>query len=804
MASTLAQAADALRAELRVAARDNFEGVMAEDLGPRLCKVVDGVLARSANGSGEPFQAVRGELTDFDACGRQDRTAMVARLLRLARGLPTVARAPKPRPAPDSDEDPLPRLTSLPGIGPAMAEKLGSRGLCTVEDLAFLLPRGYQDRRVELRLATVEEGATGLVRGRVETFRQGYVRGRRYMATVVVVQEDSEGPKRMEARWFHRVGGLARRLQAGAEVVLVGTVKHFRGTPAMVHPEVHATGSAMSAVAVRYPVVEGVGQARLGKFCRAAVDALATTSQADRLPDSVAKAAAVMPQIEALRRLHAPQDDLDPEEVVALDEGRSLAHRRLAFDELFFLQLAVLVRREAWRSHGAAVVAPSSGSLDRERLRAAVPFEPTGAQWRALEQVEADLRSGSPMLRLLQGDVGSGKTLVAFGAALALAGAGGLSAVMAPTEILAEQHLRTLTPWCEAAGLRIALLTGSTPRAERLSRLSMVAAGRVDLLVGTHALLTKDVGFSELGLTVVDEQHRFGVAQRARLRHKGAAPHLLVMTATPIPRTLALTAYGELDVSVLDELPPGRAPTRTRLFVGRTALDQARAVVVDQVERGAQAFVVCPLVEASDALDVSDVEAAAGDLRDRVPGKRVALVHGRMKSTEKDAVMRQFRDAEVDLLVATTVIEVGVDVPSATVMLVEHAERFGLAQLHQLRGRVGRGQQGGLCLLHTASGRGSEAARRLAVMKETSDGFVVAERDLQLRGPGEIFGMRQAGIPRLRFTGFGGEGLRLLVEARNAAQTLLDGDPGLSEHSGLRAELERRDAARPTVGAESG
>jgi ATP-dependent DNA helicase RecG len=523
----------------------------------------------------------------------------------------------------------------------------------------------------------------------------------------------------------------------------------------------------------------------------------------DVLPREVIESQRLPPLAEALRRLHAPEPDLPEAELAALREGSSPSHRRLAFQEFFVLQTALLSRRASLRQGRPPLPLPDA-AFDRERLRACLPFEPTAAQWRVIAEIAADMAEGPPMLRLLQGDVGSGKTAVAFAAALAVCAGGGQAAVMAPTEILADQHVRTLGPWCEAAGLRLARLTGAMGKAERRSLLALLAAGTIDVVVGTHALLVDDVAFDRLALVVVDEQHRFGVEQRALLRAKGARPHLLVMTATPIPRSLALTAYGELEVSVIDELPPGRTPPITRLYCGRGALERARAVLAKGVQKGARAFVVCPLVEKSDTLDVTDVEAAAAAISKILPESRVGIVHGRLAPAEKDAAMDAFRTGALDVLVATTVIEVGVDVPEARVILVEHAERFGLAQLHQLRGRVGRGSQTSACLLHTAQGPASEAGQRLAVLAETSDGFLVAERDLALRGPGEVFGTRQAGVPRLRFAGFAGEGARLLAAARDAAAELLARDPDLRAHPLLLAEVKRREAVAPIVSSDAG
>ncbi|MCB9567627.1 MAG: ATP-dependent DNA helicase RecG [Myxococcales bacterium] len=697
-------------------------------------------------------------------------------------------------------------LTQLAGIGAKTAERLQARGIESIEDLAFLLPKRYEDRRRRRRLDEVVDGEVAVIEATIRSFRQGYMRGR-YLATLEVEQERDEGPPlRLKARWFHRVGGLPQRIEGGKKICLIGQVKWFRGECSMVHPEARDPEDPGPPIAVRYPEVEGIGQATLARYCRAATRHIASEASGfiDALPRPLVERHGLPGQVEALEYLHDPPTTLGDPELRALQAGTSPAHRRLAFDEFFFLQLALQRRRQEWRG-GPAAIAPIAEALgDRERLRASVPFEPTGAQWRAIAEIEADMASGGPMLRLLQGDVGAGKTLVAFAACLTITAGGAQAAIMAPTEILAEQHLRTLTPWCRAAGIRIALLTGATPRAQRATTLALLGAGEIDLVVGTHALIVDEVAFRQLGLVVVDEQHRFGVEQRALLRDKGVAPHLLVMTATPIPRSLALTAYGELDVSILDEMPPGRIPPETALHTGKSGLERARAAIAARIREGIQAFVVCPLVEASEALDVTDVEATAAALRELLPGVEVGVIHGRMVSRDKDAVMTRFRGGELRVLVATTVIEVGVDVPEARAILIEHAERFGLAQLHQLRGRVGRGQERSWCILHTAAGKGSESAERLGVMVETCDGFQIAERDLEIRGPGEIFGTRQSGVPRLRYYGFAGEGTRLLVAARDAAERLLGEDPGLARHPEVAAELARRLAVQAIYSADAG
>ncbi|MBT8491635.1 MAG: ATP-dependent DNA helicase RecG, partial [Deltaproteobacteria bacterium] len=443
------------------------------------------------------------------------------------------------------------------------------------------------------------------------------------------------------------------------------------------------------------------------------------------------------------------------------------------------------------------------------RAVAALPFEPTAAQRRVMAEIAADLAETAPMNRLLQGDVGSGKTAVAFAALAQVAAAGRQCALMAPTEILAEQHFRSLSPWCKEIGIEIALLTASMPRAIKSSTLTLLAAGKIDCVVGTHALLSEGVAFADLALAIVDEQHRFGVAQRVRLRAKGesGSPHLLVMTATPIPRTLALTAYGDLDVSIIDELPPGREPPETRVSSGKSGRARAYRELRARLGAGDRGYLVCPMVEPGEDEVTSswaDTLTASTAIREKWPEVEVAVVHGRMSSDERGEAMHRFRTGAAQLLVATTVIEVGVDVPEATAMLIEDADRFGLSQLHQLRGRVGRGGGQAVCLLVTRGGPTSDGAKRLKVMGETCDGFVIAEADLEIRGPGELLGARQSGLPKLRFGDLARHN-QLLRRARREAEAVLARDPLLAfpEHQQLRATLESLEGAH-VYGAESG
>jgi ATP-dependent DNA helicase RecG len=841
---------EALRRPLELAAADGFAGVRkVAGLGHALRAACDGLIARMES---EQLAQWRATLAGWEKLDEHQQAIEVARGMRLLARFPRVAApvsrtaapglraesvprlvappvepiavAPTPVAAParalDRAIDPLAEPThSLPGIGPAFAERLAEKGLVTVEDLLWMVPRRYDDVRDARTLADVsrlEEGERVTFVAKVASARMVFARGRRW-AEVRLLAIDPASQATALVRWFNVFAGIDKRMPAGCIVALSGVVKRRGGRCEFANPDIlgiehegsgGGVGKVRPSIIARYPDVAGVPAARLRSACAAACARVGDQVD-DGVPASVEQAAG-MPSLGAtLTQLHSPPANIPPDELAAMNQGTSPWQRRLAFGELFALGVAITLRRRE-RRQDAAVPCPRAATLDGEIARA-LPFTLTGAQQRTIGEVAADLSRDVPMNRLLQGDVGAGKTAIAFAAALQAARAKRQTAVMAPTELLAEQHMETWRAWAAATGLRLELLTASTPKGVRQSLLALLGAGEIDVVIGTHALIAEAVGFSALGLVVIDEQHRFGVAQRTKLRDKGdgqGAPHLLVMTATPIPRTLALTAYGDLDVSVLDELPPGRQPVATRQLSGVRGQAAAYKLVAERVAAGERAYVVCPKVEANaddeEPSKFKDATTVAREIAEALPSVRVGLVHGRLDSIERDRVMRAFKAGELDVLVATTVIEVGVDVPAATVMVIHDADRFGLAQLHQLRGRVGRGGGAAHCVLLVQNNLGADAGQRLGAMVETHDGFKIAEYDLALRGPGELLGPKQAGVPRLRF-GDLAQHTALLLEARGHAERILDEDPHLvrPDHAALRRAIDRR-FAQEVYGAESG
>lgn len=674
----------------------------------------------------------------------------------------------------------------LPGIGPSFADKLAKLGVRTVRDLLYLLPRRYDDYSSLRTIDRLVYGEEATVIATVWKLSSRIIGENRKMISAIV----GDGTGEMEMTWFNPY--VERRLRAGHAYAFSGKIDSYRGRLLIRNPEfeplerrqVH-TGRLVPV----YPLTEGITARWLRVVLNRALEAWAGALP-DFLPESVRREMGLMTLAEALTQIHFPDNA----------ERLKAAHRRLSFDEFLLLQLGVLGQRQRYLSQPARALAANSRVL--APFLASLPFTMTAAQQRALADITADLQRPQPMIRLLQGDVGSGKTAVAAAALWVAVANAAQGAIVAPTEILAEQHARSFTRQFAnlhhpGAGrpVRVGLFTGHLRGSERNEALAALAAGDIDIAVGTHALMQEDVAFHNLALAVVDEQHRFGVEQRAALRQKGAQPHLLVMSATPIPRSLALTLYGDLDVSVMDEMPAGRAPIKTK-WMASTQREHAYAFIRRQIEAGRQAFIIYPLVEESTS---RAAPAVGGDVRAAVaeharlqsaifPDLRLGLLHGRLKSEEKDAVMAAFAAGELQILVATSVVEVGIDVPNATVMLVEGAERFGLAQLHQFRGRVGRGEHPSYCLLVSDAQEG-ESVKRLRALETINNGFALAQIDLDLRGPGDFFGTRQSGLPPLHTAQLGD--LRTLEAARGAAQKLFASDPSLShpEHAGLAQQV---------------
>ncbi|MFC0676994.1 ATP-dependent DNA helicase RecG [Lysobacter korlensis] len=700
---------------------------------------------------------------------------------------------PRPRPAPALAALGETPLTTLPGCGPKVAEKLAARGLVTLQDLWLQLPRQYEDRTRITPIRALQPGVAAQVEGRVEAVERGF----RYRPTLrVAIVDDSRST--LVLRFFHFRAAQVSQFQPGVRLRCYGTPRPGQNGLEIVHPsyrvldddEGSELGNALDPV---YPTIEGLGPASLRRLIGLALDRLPGDDALELLPSDLRIRLRLPSLREALLTVHRPPADAD---VGALLAGTHPAQRRLVIEELLAHHLSLRRQRLAQQSYAAHAL---SDTALAQRLRAALPFALTGAQERVFDEILADLRRPQPMLRLVQGDVGSGKTVVAALAATLAVAAGRQAALMAPTELLAEQHLNNLRAWLEPLGVRVAWLAGKVTGRARAKALAEVAEGDAQLVVGTHALMQEGVVFRDLALAIVDEQHRFGVHQRLALRDKGAGgvvgaesvvPHQLVMTATPIPRTLAMAAYADLDLSAIDELPPGRTPVQT---VALSA--ERRPELVERIRRacaeGRQAYWVCTLIEESEEpgkpgqgrgmrIEAQAAQTTFEALSSQLPGLRVGLVHGRLKPAEKQAVMRAFKDGEIDLLVATTVIEVGVDVPNASLMIIENAERLGLAQLHQLRGRVGRGSAVSSCVLLYQSPLSQLARERLETMRETNDGFVIAEKDLELRGPGELLGTRQTGLAGFRLADLGRDA-DLLPQVHEAADQLLATSPVIAE-----------------------
>jgi len=675
-------------------------------------------------------------------------------------------------------------ITSLPGVGPRNGRLLEGLAGPHVVDLVWHLPRELVDRRFSPTVAEAPAGRIATLTVRVVAHKPAPDKRRPHR----VICEDETG--RITLVYFHARGDyLTRLLPENDTRVVSGRVEHYAGAPQIAHPD-HVVpleeAESVRTIEPVYPLAGGLTARVVQRAVAAALERVPDLPEWQ--DDAFLRRNGWVSWKQAVLDAHAPQSG-------AALEPAAPSHMRLAYDELLANQLTLLIMRNTAKAAPGRAIDGDRG-LTRKAL-AALPFSLTGAQVQASREIRADMAAPSRMLRLLQGDVGSGKTIVAFFAMLNVVECGGQAAIMAPTEILARQHFDTIEPLAQAVGVQAVLLTGRDKGAARLSLLASLESGEVPLAIGTHALFQEDVRFKDLMLAVIDEQHRFGVHQRLALASKGKGADMLVMTATPIPRTLTLTAYGDLDVSRLTEKPAGRKPVDTRVMAA-DRLDQVVAAVERALSHAAKVYWVCPLVEDSEVLDLAAAEERFAHLKQRLGADRVVLVHGRMKAAEKDAAIRRFAEGPPAVLVATTVIEVGVDVPDATVMVVEHAERFGLAQLHQLRGRIGRGERASTCLLLYAPPLGETARSRLGVMRDTDDGFVIAEQDLKLRGAGELLGTRQSGLPHFRLADLGAHG-DLMATARDDARLILEKDPDLTGPRGAALRvllyLFERDAA---------
>jgi len=688
-------------------------------------------------------------------------------------------------------------LTSLRGVGARVAEKLAARGLVTMQDLWLLLPRQYQDRTALTPIAALQPGVAVQVQGKVEAVERGF----RYRPMLKVAIGD-ESSATLILRFFHFRSQQVNQFKLGACVRAYGTPRAGQYGLEIVHPSYrvldqtadHALGESLDPV---YPTIEGVGPAVLRRLIAQALDQLPDAPTLELLAVHARTDLRLPALREALLTLHRPPRDVD---VAALLAGNHPAQRRLAIEELLAHQLSLRRQRIALQRQGAHRL-DSAGVLV-DRLRRALPFALTAAQERVFAEVRADLARDRPMLRLVQGDVGSGKTVIAALAALLAVEQGQQAALMAPTELLAEQHLVNLRAWLQPLQIRVAWLAGKVAGKARARVLEEVATGAAQVVVGTHALMQQGVAFHDLALVVVDEQHRFGVHQRLALRDKGIVlapssdsnapqdthrasvlqqrvPHQLVMTATPIPRTLAMTAYADLDVSAIDQLPPGRKPVLTVVLSAERRPELIERIH-DACAQGRQAYWVCTIIDESDEVVAQAAQTTFETLSAALPSLNMGFVHGRMRPAEKHAAMQAFKSGELDLLVATTVIEVGVHVPNASLMIVENAERLGLAQLHQLRGRVGRGSTASTCALLYQPPLSLMAKRRLETMRATNDGFVIAEKDLELRGPGELLGTRQTGLPSFRIAELSRDAA-LLPQVRALANQIMADSPELAD-----------------------
>lgn len=662
----------------------------------------------------------------------------------------------------------------LKGVGPKLAQILQKKSIYTAWDLLFFLPIKYIDRSKLYDVSNLQTGKQQTFLAEILSYHVRVVnRGRRRILEMTVGNEGGQC-KVVFFRFYEK--SLKKKYPVGSKALFFGEVKFFRGVKQITHPEMEPwidEDGFQGQIYPFYSLTDGLNQNIIRRIIEQNLEALISVIEEE--PRSVRDDGEVKISLaDAFRYVHNPPVDADIE---LLNTRKSSYHQRIIYDEFFYLQLGILSKRYKSVQKNSYVISQKDQLF--EKTLESLPFKLTGAQQAALVDIRSDMSSGHPMNRLLQGDVGSGKTIVSFLSSLFAIESGLQVGLMAPTEILAEQHFKKLLPFEDLLGIKMEMLTSSTPTKKRKEILGHLRTGQIDLIIGTHALLTEDVIFHKLGLVIIDEQHRFGVLQRATLKNKAKydnteiMPHLLVMTATPIPRTLSMTVYGDLDVTIINELPQGRKPVETKVFRGVRQVQKMNRFIRDELEKGRQAYFVYPLVEESEKLDLKDATQMCEELKTVFKGFEVGLLHGKMKSSEKEEIMKLFVENKIQVLVSTTVIEVGVDVPNATVMVIEHAERFGLSQLHQLRGRVGRGSEKSYCFLVASYAQSEESKFRLKVMEDTTDGFIISEEDLKLRGPGDFLGTKQSGLPDFRLAQLVRDSKLLRVAQKRANEILI-------------------------------
>ena len=675
----------------------------------------------------------------------------------------------------------------IKGVGPYIASLLEKLGIKTLEDLIYHIPERYLDRQKIEKISDLKAGSNQVIEAALLTSGESQLgRTRRKIFQAVF----SDGTGLLHAKWFNYYSNsIAKQFKVGRRAILSGQVEIYRHEKQMIHPEIEWQNEGEEekeqevqhqGIVPVYSATEGLNQKTLRKILHQAM-LKADESLLETLPSEILSKHQLLDYKTSLRNLHFPESS----DVNILNEKRSHFHERIIFDEFFFLELGLALKKKNKQEEASHPIEISENNL--EKFLSFFPFSPTQAQERVIRQIQEDLQKNTPMHRLLQGDVGSGKTLVAAAAATLLLEQHQV-ALMAPTEILAEQHYKNLSKLLAPLGFQVALLVGDLKTPERKKMLDQISSGEIRLLVGTHAIIQEDVKFKNLALAIVDEQHRFGVMQRAEMKKKGDKPHVLIMTATPIPRTLALTVYGDLDVSILDELPAGRQPIDTRLYSEKD-MGKIYQFIRKNLQFGRQAYFVYPLVEESEAMDLKDATQMYEKLKNDIfPDYKLGLLHGKMKGEEKEKVLSQFANNQIQILVATTVIEVGIDVSNANIMVIEHAERFGLSQLHQIRGRVGRGKEKSYWFLVASWPRSEVALERLKIMCETTDGFKISEADLNIRGPGDFLGTRQSGLPDFRIANLIRDA-HLLEKARSEAFEYIQKDPELEKPESQKMKL---------------